>query len=77
MKHRKVAPVVIALLAGGCSGGHSASANADWMDTATVLVAQNETTARETVTLVDPGSGTSQVMDDEALMLDVSEVFEP
>jgi hypothetical protein len=37
------------------------------MDGATVVVATNESTGRETVTLIDPASGYSEVLDDEPL----------
>jgi hypothetical protein len=81
---KKAIPLALALLAGACSGGSDgdgASAPADdggaWMDNATVVVARNEATGRETVTLVDPATGFSQVVDDEPLTPDVIEVDDP
>ena len=68
---------VMTLLAGGCSGGMRNAAGNDWMDSATVVVAQDAIRARETVTLVDRSSGMKEVMDDEPLRPDVSELFEP
>jgi len=60
-----------ALLAGGCTSGASTTGGADdggaWMDGATVVVARSDSTGRQTVTLIDPESGFSQVMSDEPL----------
>jgi hypothetical protein len=77
MKQWKLALFVTALLVAGCSGGAQGTGSSDWMDGATVEVAQNVSTARETVTLIDPASGTSALVDDEPLMLDVSEAVGP
>jgi hypothetical protein len=83
---KKAIPLALALLAGACSGGSDgasgeSSAPPDdggaWMDAATVVVARNEATGRETVTLVDPATGFSQVLDDEPLTPDVIEVDDP
>jgi hypothetical protein len=80
---KKALPLALALLAGACSGGSDGAASAPpddggaWMDGATVAVARNETTGRETVTLVDPATGFSQVLDDEPLTPDVIEVDDP
>jgi uncharacterized protein YcfL len=77
MRQWKLALFVTALLVGGCSGSSQGAGNSDWMDSATVVVAQNVSTARETVTLIDPVSGTSALVDDEPLIPDVSEVVGP
>jgi hypothetical protein len=81
---KKVVPLVLAALAGACSGesdGDGASTPPDdggaWMDGATVVVARNEATGRETVTLVDPATGFSQVVGDEPLIANVIEVDDP
>ncbi len=67
--HWKAAALAAALLFGGCSGGtRSASVPADaWMDGAAVVVAQDASTGRETVTLVDRELGVEQIVDDEPL----------
>ena len=76
---KKALPLVLAVLAGACeagSDGDPAAAPRDqaaapaehggaWMDGATVVVARDAATGRETVTLVDPATGVSQVLDDE------------
>jgi hypothetical protein len=79
---RKALPLALALVAGACSGGSDgATAPPDdggaWMDGATVVVARNEATGRETVTLVDPATGFSQVLGDEPLTPNVIEVDDP
>jgi hypothetical protein len=81
--HLKAAALVVALLAGACAGGadgHERLAPADdgaWMDDATVVVERDEGTGRETVTLVDPASGFSLLVDDEPLTPDANETDEP
>jgi hypothetical protein len=83
MKRTKQAlPLALALLAGACTGApEGSSAPPDdggaWMDDATVVVARDEASGRETVTLVDPASGFSQVMSDEPLTPGVIEVDDP
>ena len=69
----KAAALVVAFLTGACGGGaheHEPLAPADdgaWMDDATVVVERNDRTGRETVTLVDPASGRSLLVNDEPL----------
>jgi hypothetical protein len=69
----KAAALVVALLTGACGGGaheHEPLSPADdgaWMDDATVVVERNDRTGRETVTLVDPASGVSLLVNDEPL----------
>jgi hypothetical protein len=81
--HLKAASLVVALLAGACGGGaheHEPLAPADdgaWMDDATVVVERNDRTNRETVTLVDPASGFSLLVDDEPLTPDANETDAP
>ena len=85
--HLKAAALVVALVvgtcAGACGGGaheHEPSAPADdgaWMDDATVVVERNDRTGRETVTLVDPASGVSLLVDDEPLTPGANETDEP
>jgi hypothetical protein len=76
---KRALPLAAALLVGSCTGGSDGAsgppdAGGAWMDDATVVVARNETTGRQTVTLVDPASGFSQVLDDEPLTPDVIEI---
>ncbi len=71
------AAAALALLT-ACPGGRGGSAPADdggaWMDTALVMVVSDTAAGRETVTLVDEASGTSERMSDEELIGDVVEV---
>lgn len=76
---RFILPAAAALaLLTACPGGGGGVAPAGdggaWMDTALVKVVQEAAAGRETVTLVDEASGTSEQMSDEALTDDVIEV---
>lgn len=75
------AAAALAMLTGCPGGGGGGAAPAGdggaWMETALVKVAQDAAAGRETVTLVDEASGTSQQMSDEALLDDVVEVEDP
>jgi hypothetical protein len=79
----KAAALVVALLTGACGGGaheHEPLSPADdgaWMDDATVVVERNDRTGRETVTLVDPASGVSLLVNDEPLTPGANETDEP
>ena len=69
---KRALPLVAAILAVGCGRGESATNPAAeddgaWMDGAEVKVERDEVAGRETVTLVDPESGFSQVLGDEPL----------
>ncbi len=79
---RFILPAAAALaMLTACPGGGAGSAPPDdggaWMDTALVKVEQDAAAGRETVTLVDEASGTSQQMSDEVLTDDVVEVEDP
>jgi hypothetical protein len=71
------AAAALALLT-ACPGGGGGAGPADdggaWMDAALVVVVQDAAAGRETVTLVDEASGTSERMSDEDLTNDVIEV---
>jgi hypothetical protein len=80
-KSWKALPLAAAL-AGGCfTGSEHASAPPDdggaWMDGATVTVARDPATGRETVTLTDPASGFAQVVSDEPLTAGAVEIDDP
>jgi hypothetical protein len=85
--HLKAAALAVALVVGACAGAcgggadeHEPSAPADdgaWMDDAIVVVERNEGTGRETVTLVDPASGFSLLVDDEPLTKGANETNVP
>ena len=73
--HLKAAALVGMLAAGACGGGGAQKPepgtrggdDGAWMDDALVLVERNVNTGRETVTLVDPASGRSLLVNDEPL----------
>ena len=80
--HLKTAALVVALAAGACGGGaHEPATQVDddgaWMDDAVVVVERNVGTGRETVTLVDPASGFSLLVDDEPLTKGANETNDP
>jgi hypothetical protein len=79
-KTKQVLPLAAAILVMGCGGSSGSSessapgSDGAWMEDATVVVARDEAASRQTVTLVDPRTGFSQVMSDEPLTPDVIEV---
>ena len=80
--HLKTAALVVALAAGACGGGaHEPATQVDddgaWMDDAVVVVERNVGTGRETVTLVDPASGFSLLVNDEPLTPEANEADAP
>jgi hypothetical protein len=80
--HLKTAALVVALAAGACGGGaHEPATQAEddgaWMDDAVVVVERNVGTGRETVTLVDPASGHSLLVNDEPLTPEANEADAP
>jgi hypothetical protein len=71
------AALAVAGCGGGDGGGDASPASTDpdaWMDDARVEVRRDEASGRETVTLVDPASGHSEVMSDEPLLPGAVEV---